>query len=383
MHHDYDRGYNVGKYRIFLLLLFVLLLTACTNDNGDQTKEKNVPLKTEDAAGTDREIPQGVAKPLKVALVTRFATGSFFEQYSKGIVSQVEELGGTVTVYDSNYDLTKMSSQLERAINEKVDGIIINNGRTEALQTGVEKATKAGIPIVAYDSDLTLPGVTTIDQDDYLLAWQSLKQMGDDLNGRGKIAVIWAPGYNPMERREVMIDAFQKQYPEIEEVARLGTVTANTVIDTQIQVEALLEKYPNEGELNAIYSTWNEFTRGALQALEEAGRQDIKVYAIDLTEEDLPFMLKENSPWVAASATNPTDLGRVQARILYKKAAGEVVPDTFQMEPKLIKREVLPNDVTFEDIGEYVRGWEQSELGYSPWMKMLKKEAENRRFYNL
>lgn len=374
------------KLNVFVSVLIILLLSACTNEQGQQdvskTPEKTVKAETETKEETKSpistvagEIPEAVKEPLKIALVTRITSGAFYAQYSKGIISQVEELGGEVKVYDSNNDLAKMASNLELAINEKVDAIIVNNGRAEALQAGVEKAIAAGIPVVAYDSDLTFPGVTSIDQDDYLLAWQSLKEMANDLNGKGKIAVLWVAGFNPMERRQVMIEAFQKRYLDIEEVARFGSVTSNTALDTQAQVEALLKKYPNEGDLNAIYSTWNEFTRGALQALEQAGRTDIKVYGIDLTDEDLQLMLKENSPWDSASATNPTDLGSVQARILYQKVAGETVPDTVQIEPNLIKREVLPEDVTFDELGEYVTGWGASDLGFSSWMDQLKEGA--------
>jgi ABC-type sugar transport system, periplasmic component len=393
---------NAKQTWSLIMVIALLLLTACTNEqnaagtgSGKNTSPANsaaqgasqssgsqpeAPAASDASGGGDAAqaaIPEKLRHPLRVALVTRITTGSFFAQYSQGIRDQVEAFGGELKIYDSNNDLAKMASNIESAVNEKVDAILVNNGTAQALDPAVRKALDAGIPVVAYDSDLILPGVTSIDQDDYLLGWQSLKQLATDLNGEGRIGVLWVAGYLPMERRQVMIEAFYKRYPKIEEVARAGTVTANTALDTQAQVEAWLKKFPKEGELDAIYTTWNEFTRGAYQALKQAGRTDIPIYGIDLTEEDLPLFQAEDSPWVAASATNPTDIGQVQTRLAYQKVAGETVPSSVSIEPRLILRSHLPKEpISFADLGKYVPGWGKSDLAWSPWMDVLAKGSK-------
>ncbi|REK64430.1 MULTISPECIES: sugar ABC transporter substrate-binding protein [Cohnella] len=381
----------------FLTAVF-LLLAACTNEQNaaesssppasstvspspspSASSAPSAEAATESSAADtpSAALPDKLQKPLKIALVTRITTGSFFAQYSQGIKDQVAAFGGELKIFDSNNDLAKMASNVEAAVNEKVDAILINNGTAQALAPVVQKALDAGIPVVAYDSDLTLPGVTSIDQDDYLLGWQSLKQLATDLNGKGNIGILWVAGYLPMERREVMIEAFKKRYPNIKEVVRAGSVTANTALDTQAQVDAWLKKYPEPGQLQAIYTTWNEFTRGAYQAIKQSGRTDIKIYGIDLTEEDLPLFQAEDSPWVAASATNPTDIGQIQTRLVYQKVAGETVPDSVSIEPHLILKSALPKEkISFADLGKYVPGWGSSDTAKSPWMEELAKRAQ-------
>ncbi|WP_276356513.1 sugar ABC transporter substrate-binding protein [Cohnella caldifontis] len=382
----------------FSIAVLLFILSACTNEQGTSSSpspsaspsasESAAPASSVAAspsasapsAETSAEqaaIPEKLKRPLRVALVTRITTGSFFAQYSQGVKDQVEAFGGEVKIYDSNNDLSKMASNIEAAVNEKVDAVLVNNGTAQALDPAVKKALDAGIPVVSYDSDLSLPGVTSIDQDDYLLGWQSLKQLATDLNGEGKIGVLWVAGYLPMERRQVIIEAFQKRYPNIQEVARAGTVTSNTALDTQAQVEAWLKKFPEKGDLDAIYTTWNEFTRGAYQALKQAGRKDIPIYGIDLTEEDLPLFQAEDSPWVAASATNPTDIGQVQARLAYQKVAGETVPSGVSIEPRLILKSYLPKEpISFSDLGKYVPGWGSSDAAKSLWMDALAKGSK-------
>ncbi|NGQ93581.1 sugar ABC transporter substrate-binding protein [Brevibacillus sp. SYP-B805] len=381
------------KWVSLILVVIVLGLSACTNEQNSFPDPQKSSQETTSASANDgktangatgqnagqasvqsADIPEKLKKPLNIALVTRITSGAFFAQYNQGVKDQVEAFGGKLKIYDSNNDLAKMASNVEAAINEKVDAILVNNGTAQALAPVVQKALAAGIQVVAYDSDLNLPGVTSIDQDDYLLAWQSLKKLATDLNGKGNIAVLWVAGYLPMERREVMIEAFQKRYPNIKIVSRFGSVTSNTALDTQAQVEALLKKYPEQGQLQAIYTTWNEFTRGVLPALEQAKRTDIKVYGIDLTEEDLPLFQKEGSPWVAASATNPTDIGQIHVRLVYQKVAGETVPDNVSIEPHLILQANLPKEkIAFSDLSKYVPGWGSSDAARSPWMDTLAK----------
>jgi simple sugar transport system substrate-binding protein len=368
------------KWISSLLILVLLALTACTNEQdtvSSQKQSSSKQVEKSEITAANTALPKQVQKPLKIALIMQMSIGTFSTQYIDGVKKQVESFGGTIQVYNSDNDLAKMAANLDAAVNAKVDGILIDHGRAEALKTGVEKALQAGIPVVAFDNDLRLPGVTVIDQDDYSLAWKSLKTLAEDLNGKGNIAVVWVGGFAPMERRSVMIDAFYKRYPNIKEVARFGTATNNTALDTQAQVEALLKKYPKKGDLDAIFASWDEFAKGAVKALEQAGRTDIKVYGIDLSNEDLQLIQKNNSPWTATTATDPAEVGKVQARFLYQKVAGEKTPEVYSLEPYLVKKEQLPSQpVTMDQLSEHIAGWGASKAAYSPWMNKLEKEKK-------
>ncbi|MFB6585847.1 sugar ABC transporter substrate-binding protein [Bacillus thuringiensis] len=364
-----------------IVLIFLLFtLAACTNEQDAISSQKQQTVRKATTTVENQlqtEIPSQMKKPLKIALIMQMSIGTFSSQYIEGVKKQVELFGGSVQVYNSDNDLAKMAANLDTAINSKVDGILIDHGRSEALKPGVEKALQANIPVVAFDNDLRFPGVTIIDQDDYSLAWKSLKTLAEDLNGQGNIAVVWVGGFAPMERRKVIIDAFYKRYPNIKEVARFGTASNNTPLDTQTQVEALLKKYPKKGDLQAIFASWDEFAKGAVKALEQAGRTDIKVYGIDLSNEDLQLMQKENSPWAATAATDPAEVGKVQVRFLYKKIAGEQTPDIYSLEPYLVKKNSLPKEnITMDQLSKYINGWGDSKDAYSPWMKKLEKEKK-------
>jgi len=362
---------------IATLSIASILLTACGNEQNTVSNQKSqVTSTTEKETNTTNnaaEIPAAVNKKLKIALVMEFSIGTFSSQYIDGVKRQVEKFGGEVQVYNADNDLAKMAANLDTAVNAKVDGILIDHGRKETLEKGVKKALEEGIPVVSFDSDLNLPGVTVIDQDDYSLAWKSLKSLAEDLNGKGKIATIWVGGFTPMDRRKVMIEAFYKRYPGIKEVARFGKASSNTMLDTQSQVEALLKKYP-KGELDAIFATWDEFAKGATKAIQQAGRNEIKVYGIDLSDEDLQLIQQPDSPWVASAASDPGEIGEVQSRFLYQKIAGEETPDIYSLEPKLIEKEDLPsNPIKVSDLSKYSKNWTPTSAATSPWMEQFEK----------
>jgi len=370
------------KKCLISVVMLALLLAGCTNEQDAVSQPKSEQEltkaeKTNTNAASNAEIPEKLKKPIKIAAIMQMSIGTFSSQYISGLQEQVEKFGGEIQVYNADNDLSKMASYVETAITQNVDAILLDHGRADALQAPVEKAVAKGIPVVAFDSDLNIPGVTVIDQDDYSLAWKTLKTLAEDINGEGEIVTIWVGGFTPMERRHVIYEAFKKRYPNIKEVAKFGTASTNTALDTQAQMEAILKKYPNKGDIDAVFATWDEFAKGATRAIQQAGRSEIKVYSIDLSDEDLQMIQQANSPWVATTATDPAEVGRVQVRFAYQKIAGEKTPNIYSLEPHLVKRADLPNEqVSMNELNNYIQGWGQSNVAYSPWMKTLEKQVK-------
>jgi len=314
----------------------------------------------------------------KIALVTQLNIGTFSAQYIDGVKEQTEKLGGKLTVFNSENDLAKMSSNLDAAINQKFDGILIDHGTAEALESGVKKAVDKKIPIIAFDATLQVPGVTNLEQGDQKMAQQTLEQLGKDAGGKGNIVKIWVAGFAPMERRQIAYKSFMDTNKDLKEIAAFGAATNNTALDTQAQMEAILKKYPNKGDITAVWAAWDEFAKGAARAIQQAGRTEIKVYGIDMSDEDLQMIQDSKSPWVASAAVDPKDIGRIQVRYLYQKLHGDQTPDTVVLDPIYVSRDALPKDkqVTTDQLAQFVKGWGGSEQGYTDWLKDLEKQAK-------
>ena len=331
-----------------LIVSLSLLVTACGGGGGSSTGASGV----EDSSNAGQE-------KKRIALVMRQNVGTFSAQYINGVKTEVEKNGGELTVFNADTDLAKMASNLDAAVNQNFDGILIDHGTAEALQQGTQKAVDKKIPVVLFDTDIKIPGVPVVEQDDQKLAELSLEKLAEDIGGKGNIVKIWVAGFAPMEKRQITYDAFLKKYPDIKEIAAFGSATNNTALDTQAQMEAILRQYPNKGDITAVWAAWDEFAKGATRAIQQAGRTEIKVYGIDLSDEDLQLMQEANSPWEATAAVDPSNIGRVHAETVFKMINGEQVPDNVKLNPVLVKQDDLPTDkkVTMGDLSQYVADW--------------------------
>lgn len=348
---------------MFAILLMGTVLTGCQPKGTSKEASKPAETKTK----TDSPLANK-----KIALIMQINLGTFSAQYIAGVKEQVEKFGGQVTVFTSDGDLAKMASNLDAAINQKFTGILIDHGTKEALSQGVKKALEAGIPVVAFDADLAVKGVPVLQQGDEKMAELTLNKLAEDSGGKANIVKIWVAGFAPMERRQVAYASFLKNHSDIKEVAAFGAATANTALDTQSQMEAILKQYPNKGEITAVWAAWDEFAKGAVRALEQAGRTDIKVYGIDMSDEDLQLIQQDKSPWIASAAVDPTDIGRIQTRYLYQKINGDNPPDKIVLDPVFVDQAKLPKEqVTTNDLHKYVDGWGASDQGYTDALKEL------------
>lgn len=370
---------------LIALMTLVMVLAACgnkTDKSGESSPaaSSSAPSSSSSAAASDSGAAGGDAESLKgkkIALVMRFNTGTFSAQYVDGVKKQVAKFGGEVTVMASDNDLSKMTANLDSAVNQKFDGILIDHGDPGALTAGVNKALEAGIPVVAFDSALNgIDGVTNLAQNDQKLAEQTLEQLAKEAGGKGNIVKVWVAGFPPMESRQISYKKFQEKYPEIKEVAAFGDAS-NPQLDTQNKLEAVLKQYPNKGDITAVWASWDEFAKGAANAIKQAGRDEIKIYGIDLSDEDLKMIQDPTSPWVASAAVDPSSIGTVQVRYLYQKLHGDKTDATVELEPIFVHRDMLPKDktVTTADLAQYVEGWGQSDAGNTDYLKALEQSA--------
>ncbi|MDG0789677.1 sugar ABC transporter substrate-binding protein [Cohnella ginsengisoli] len=367
-----------------LTLALVLLLAACGNKNNNNAASGGSASASPSASASESASPSAsdaggdadALKGKKIALIMRLNTGTFSAQYVDGVKKQVEKFGGQLTVIPSDNKLDVMATNLDAAVTQKYDGILLDHGDAGALTAGVDKAIAAGIPVVAFDSGLTNAGVTSIAQNDQKMAEQTLAALSKDSGGKGSIVKIWVAGFPPMESRQIAYKAFLDANPDIKEIAAFGTADG-AQLDAQTKTEAILKQYPEKGSITAIWAAWDEFAKGAANAVKQAGRDEIKIYGIDLSDEDLALIQDPTSPWVASAAVDPASIGQVQVRYLYQKLHGDETPPTVQLDSVYVSRDALPTDkkVTTADLSQYVDGWGASDTGNTDYLKALEQSV--------
>lgn len=210
-------------------------------------------------------------------------------------------------------------------------------------------------------------------QDDASLTNESFGQLVKDFNGKANIIKLWVAGFPPMERRQAAYQALLKQNPGINELESIGAVSSDVQGDTANKVGAVLAKYP-KGKIDAIWGTWDAFSQGAYKALQENGRTEIKLYSIDISNQDLQLMREANSPWKVSVAVDPKLIGAVNLRLVAKKIAGEATPASYEFRAASIPQALLasqPGPVNVAGLSKIITGWGQSDDFNSPWFATL------------
>lgn len=348
-----------------------LVLSGCST--GGETPQSKPGVDKSKIAN----LPEAIAKKDPSIMVIRKIGGDdHTAQFLAGAKQEGESMGFKVDTFSANGDTAKFHDAIAQAMEKNYDGVIISHGDDAATVDDVKKLRDKGIPVVTFDStpDLSkVDGVTMTSQDDKELAQLALYSMNKQLNGSGNIIYLWVDGFPPMVARNGVYQEFLKSNPGVKELDRFGVVASDTSVQTQNAVAAMLTKH-EKGKIDAIFATWDAFAIGAARAVKEAGRDEIKIYGIDVSNSDLQLMQEEKSPWETTAAVDPKVIGAVNLRLLAKKIAGEETPQTFQLKPVLISKDELKGgQVNMESLNQIIPGWGQSTDFEEEWMKALKE----------
>lgn len=368
-------------YACLLALGLAMSIAGCSgapaeSPEGEDTAES---AETKEVQETTIEAKNDAMTPKKVAVVRNLTSDDHTKQFLEGCVSEGESFGYTVDTFISDGDDAKMQTLVEQAIQKDYDGLIISHGKADYSYDLLKPAVEKGMKIVTFDTVAVKDGVqletiTSTAQDDQKLAELSLGELaalGKDGNPARVIKVWYGPGVPPLDKRNVIYQQMEEE-GLIETVENVGPSNLqNTQGDVANGVAAVLPKY-KEGEVDGIWGSWDELAKGALTAINDAGRTDIPMISIDVSNQDINLMREQPDVWRATAAVDPKLIGIVNMRLLAKKFAGEETPEEYNLEAKLIHSADLQDDTIMTNLNTIVDGWGQSNAFNEAWMEELR-----------
>jgi simple sugar transport system substrate-binding protein len=373
-----------------VLLVAMFLLAACAPAAAPEAAapEAAAPeASAPEAAATEAPAPcapdapaalTGLAEPLTIAVVRNLPSDDHTKQFLDGARTMGESLGFVVDTFIADNDDAKFQELVAQAIEKGYDGLIISHGKKDYSYDMLKPAVDKGIQVVTFDTviekdGMNLPEITTTFQDDFKLAELSLGEIAAlkaDGSPARVIKLWWGPGVPPLDRRETIYQKFLEE-GKLETLETVGPSNFQDVQgDIAAKVGALLAKYP-EGSVDAIWGSWDEMAKGAYKALKDAGRTDIMLISIDVSNQDMNLMREEGSVWLSTAAVDPALIGMVDMRLLAKKFAGEEVPANYDLEAKLIKASQLKPDTNMLNLKDVIEGWGKSDAFLEPWMEQM------------
>jgi len=323
-----------------------------------------------------QDIPEAFAgdEPVEIIVVRQLADGAFMSRYLAGVGSMAEELGIEWKEFNARGDEAEMVTQLENAISEQPDGILVSHGSSEAVTQLINQAVEQGIAVATFDTIVDNPAVPEIEQDDLRIGYEIMKHVALETRGEANLIYLNILGIPPLDKRDRTYQDFLWRYPGISELTMAGALTESTAADTQTRMEALLGEFQ---EVDVVVAMWDELAKGAVRAIDQAGLNEfVDVYAVDVSDENIALMREDDSPWEAVVATDPFNTGRVGMRVTAALIAGEDPGKFILVEPQLITRDfLLENNVTnMDELVGALPALGESDIAWFDWMYRLMGE---------
>ena len=244
----------------------------------------------------------------------------FYVELGDGVKQAAEADGAELIYVDANGDVTKQNNDIEDLITKNVDVLLINPVDPQGIAPSLASAKAAGIPVITVDR--TAEGALShIGRDNVAMG----KLVGDavsDLLGSdgGTIVEIQgdAGGTVAMDRSSGFHSAFEgNDAVKIVEGPYAEYIRSNAVTAMQ----DLLQSNP---DLKVVYAHNDDMALGALQVLQENGRDDVLVAGVDGLMEAVKA-IDSSDQFVATALNDPISLGSIAADTAIKAAKGESV----------------------------------------------------------
>lgn len=217
--------------------------------------------------------------------VTVYDMSSFITQGREGMEAYASANDIALQWNSAGGDVSTQANQVDQYVSAGVDAIIIVPVQADALGPQVEAARAQDIPVVAVNTSLSgVEVAASVQPDDVGAGAQEATQMVDALGGEGNVVILEGPlGSSPQLDRREGIDSVLAENPGIEVLAH---DTANWSRDEAVnRTRNWISAFGDD--IDGVISQNDDMALGAIQALREAGIEDVPVVGIDGIEDGL------------------------------------------------------------------------------------------------
>ncbi|SFI18814.1 ribose-binding protein [Tindallia magadiensis] len=255
-----------------ILVLLLGVLAGCGGDTAEEAPEVDVEV--------EQEVDTVEEATGDIGLVISTLNNPFFVSLEEGAEEAAQALGYNLIVLDSRDDSAQELSNVEDLVQQEVAAILINPVDSDAVESAIQMANEANIPVITLDRSAEGGEVVAHVASDNVAGGEMAGQfIVEQLAGEGKVVELeGVPGASAARDRGAGFNA-AIEGTDIEVVARQ---TANFNREEGLSVmENILEA---EETIDAVFAHNDEMALGALQAIEASGRE-IMVVGFDATDD--------------------------------------------------------------------------------------------------
>jgi len=251
------------------------------------------------------------AEKLVIGMSVSTAGNPFYVAMADGVKAQAASLGFDAVVLNADDKLDKQITDVEDLIQRKVDVLIINATQDGAVAV-VDKAAKAGIPVITLQRAIPSTMVAAhIGTDNVVIGRLGAQWIAKKLGDKGNVVVLEGiPGAASSEdRKKGAAEEFPK-HPGIKIVSQQsGQYDRAKAMNV---MENILQAQP---KIDAVYCFNDEMAMGALAAVKAAKRTGILITGMDANKDAVGAV--KSGELAMTISLPPGDIGRLG--VLYAK----------------------------------------------------------------
>lgn len=269
----------------------------------------------------------------KLGAVYMTLNNPFYEIIDEEIRTVVENHGDILISRDPALSVERQVEEIRELIDLGVELIFINPVDWTKIEPALELAHAAKIPVIAIDTNVEDDSlvVCTVVSDNYNAGVQCAEHLLKNSSG-GKIALLkHSQARSSIDRIQGFLDkiAENKNFQVVVESECLGQLEVAMPV-----MEKMIRTHP---EINIVMALNDPAAMGALAALQNNNRRDVKVYGVDGVPETKEMIFSRRM--TATAGQSPRQIGKIAADRAYKVLAGEQVEKIIKLPTKLLSAE--------------------------------------------
>ena len=280
-------------------------------------------------------------KKLSIGIVTFSTNDISTNDMVASMTKSAESKGWTVTNLDARGDPLQANTAIKQLVTRKADAVIVTVFDSTSLASGIAAAKDAGVPVLSAGGGLA-PGVA------YAASTGAAPPVVDmmlrDLGSKGSVLDLSYHAGIPCRERADAFDAAVKANPDLKATTHEIEIQS-AAASSQAATSAWLAATSKAPGPFAIFNCFDDNAMGAIAALRQNGRTDVKVYSFNAT----------------APALQAVKAGTMTATLWVDlKSAGTIlvdaVPDILKAGASWQPRSVVPGNivVTRDNVADFL-----------------------------
>ncbi|MDO5093673.1 MAG: sugar ABC transporter substrate-binding protein [Propionibacteriaceae bacterium] len=314
----------------------LLALSACgmTTDGVPGLDGEPIAVSTEDFQPSDVVTPKD-GKVLKIG-ASFPVLDQFLQNVADGMKERAAAAGVEVNVFSAEEKIDVQLAQIENAIANGVDALIVLPQDTDATGPITAAAKNAGIPLVYVNRrPANLPAdVPYVGSDSLVAGHLEMEALAELAGYKGNVAILQGdPSQEAAQQRTQGCKEVVEKYPEMKVIREQA---GNWYREKGLEIA---ENWISSGDdITAICSNNDEMALGAIGAYEQAGKLDsIFIGGVDATSDALAAMAAKKLEVTVFQDAKGQGAGGVDTAI--KLYNGEEVPGVLNVPYVLVTPE--------------------------------------------